>query len=98
METNEIQDLLLHMVEMQQPPWNLSLNIPAQDGDYRAQIVVTPDFGDKYKDKVWLKDMYLTRDYTMQQIADMCWVTAATVNSWLVKHGIETRSRGRQAL
>jgi hypothetical protein len=98
METNELQDLLLYMVEMQQPPWNLSMTVPAQDGDYIARIVVTPDLGDKYKDKEWISEMYLNRSHTMQEIADMCGVTAATINSWLVKYAIDTRSRGRKAL
>ena len=47
-----------------------------------------------YKDKGWLEEMYIAEGKTMSEIANMCHVTAMTINIWLRAHGIDTRSRG----
>ena len=51
-------------------------------------------FKGAYKDKDWLHQMYVTEDMTMEEIANMCHVTPMTINIWLNKYSIATRSRG----
>jgi len=58
---------------------------------------VTPFFeGKPYQDKDWLIDYYVKQQMTMADIATLCDCTPATINQWLVRHNIATRSRGRR--
>ena len=50
-----------------------------------------------YRKKEWLNTYYHDKELTLQQIGDMCGVSPMTINQWLVKHGIESRPRGRRS-
>lgn len=52
--------------------------------------------GKPYRDREWLADAYHTKNMTLQEIADLCGVSAMAINQWLQKHGIPSRSRGRR--
>lgn len=41
----------------------------------------------------WMRLQYVTRKLTEQQIADLAGVDQATVNRWLVKHGLKKKRR-----
>jgi len=64
---------------------------------YLLKATLTPFIeGKPYQDRDWLIDHYVKQAMTMAELATLCGCTAATINQWLVKHGIETRSRGRR--
>lgn len=64
---------------------------------YILKASLTPFVNGKpYQDRDWLVDHYVKNSMTMAELATLCGCTAATINQWLVKHGIETRSRGRR--
>lgn len=46
----------------------------------------------QYKDKDWLMKQYTERGLSTTEIADKTTVTCGTINHWLKKHDIETRS------
>ena len=46
----------------------------------------------RYKNEEWLQEKYSSN--TMEEIADMCDVTAGTISYWMDKFGIEKRSVG----
>jgi len=50
-----------------------------------------------YRNAEWLREAYVDKKLTMQELADMFNVTPMTIYGWLQKHGIETRGRGRRA-
>jgi transposase-like protein len=50
------------------------------------------------KDEAWLREQYLTRKRSLGEIADELGITAATVNTWKDKHGIESRSKSEARL
>lgn len=50
----------------------------------------------QYRDRDWLAEQYTVKDMSMQEIADICDVSAMTINLWLNKYDIPTRSRGRR--
>jgi len=53
--------------------------------------------GAPYRDREWLANIYHTENKTLKEIADLCGVSPMTINQWLVKHGIPSRSRGRRS-
>lgn len=52
--------------------------------------------GKPYRDREWLSNAYHTQNMTLQEIADLCGVSAMAINQWLVKLKIPSRSRGRR--
>lgn len=44
-----------------------------------------------YTSKAWLFKKYAVEHLTEQQIADLAGTTQATINRWLVKHGLKRR-------
>ena len=48
-----------------------------------------------YKNKLWLHSRYMDESLSMAEIANMCGVSPTTINTWLNKHEITTRGRGR---
>lgn len=49
-----------------------------------------------YVNSSWMRNQYLDQGKTMQEIAEICGVTAMTIRDWLIKHNIPTRSRGEK--
>ena len=49
---------------------------------------------DDYRDPHWLREQYEDKGLSMAAIADMCSVTPMTIQNWLRRNDIETRSRG----
>ena len=49
-----------------------------------------------YKNKVWLHEQYVVKNRTMKEIADACGKSPMTIQGWLRKHDITSRSRGRR--
>lgn len=45
----------------------------------------------KYQDEKWLREKYVEERLTTYEIAELCDCTAAVVQKWLRKHGIEAR-------
>ena len=68
------------------------------DGEpYWASVSLTKAIeGKPYRDREWLVKMYHTEEKTLQQIGDLCGVSPMTINQWLRKHNIPSRSRGRR--
>ena len=56
----------------------------------------TKDYG--YRDKDTLVDLYVHREYSMQEIADKYGATPMTIHNWLTKHEIPTRTTGRSSV
>jgi len=54
--------------------------------------------GTPYRDREWLSNIYHTQNKTLKEIAELCGVSPMTINQWLVKHGIPSRSRGRRSV
>lgn len=50
-----------------------------------------------YRNADWLRNAYLKENKTMQEIGALFNVSAMTICTWLDKHEIETRSRGRRS-
>lgn len=48
-----------------------------------------------YRDEIWLRNAYLTKNLTMSSIAAACGVSPMTIQNWLDRYGIPTRPRGR---
>lgn len=72
--------------------------IPTESGDVVLNIQATlQSDGDKYRDRDWLANQYSVENKTMKEIGDMCGVSPMTINLWLKKHNIPTRSRGQRA-
>jgi len=44
----------------------------------------------------WMKGKYTDEELSMQEIADICGVSAMTIRDWLLRHNIETRGRGQR--
>lgn len=63
---------------------------------YMVHLTVSHYLKNAYKDKEWLTMSYITKRMTMGEIGEVCGVTAATINQWLIKHQIPTRNRGRR--
>lgn len=49
-----------------------------------------------YRDKDWLIEHYHRRRMSFSQVADEAGVAIATIQRWMDKHNIESRSRGTQ--
>lgn len=49
-----------------------------------------------YRDKEWLIDQYTKAGRSMASIANQFGVSPMTIQTWLRKHDIETRNRGRR--
>jgi hypothetical protein len=49
-----------------------------------------------YRDRAWLLKEYVNRHRSMKDIANQCAVTPMTINTWLKKFNIATRSRGQR--
>ena len=49
-----------------------------------------------YKNKAWLHEQYVVKNRTMKEIADACGKSPMTIQGWLKKHDIASRSRGRR--
>ena len=49
-----------------------------------------------YRNRDWLADAYHTKEMTLAEIGRLCGVSPMTINQWLVKHNIPSRSRGRR--
>lgn len=49
-----------------------------------------------YRSRDWLADAYHTKEMTLAEIGRLCGVSPMTINQWLVKHNIPSRSRGRR--
>ena len=47
-----------------------------------------------HKNKDWLRERYVVQEKTLQEVADMCGVTAMTIRDWLQRHDLPVRSRG----
>jgi len=43
-----------------------------------------------------MKAKYIDEELSMQEIADICGVSAMTIRDWLLRHNIETRGRGQR--
>ena len=64
---------------------------------YYVSIHYGPMTNEKlYHDAKWLKEQYVKKDRTMKEIGNQCGVSPMTINMWLNRFGIETRSRGRR--
>jgi len=48
-----------------------------------------------YQGEMWLRSRYEGEGLSMAEIANICHVSPTTINKWLIKHNIDTRSRGR---
>ena len=44
----------------------------------------------------WMRAKYVDEKMTLQEIADICGVSAMTIREWLMRHNIETRGRGQR--
>lgn len=51
----------------------------------------------KYRQEEWLRERYIEERKTTREIADICDVTAPTIQNWLHKHDIEVR-HGSEAI
>jgi transposase len=51
----------------------------------------------KLRDEEWLRDQYKNQQKSMSEIADILGVDSSTVDRWMKKHGIETRSYSEAA-
>lgn len=72
--------------------------IPHDGKELRVKIEVFDTSNEKsYQDKEWLVEAYLEQGRSMANIAQQFGVTPMTIQGWLRKHGIQTRSRGRKA-
>ena len=47
----------------------------------------------RYRDKTWLKKMYVDEKKTLADIADICGVSGSTISKWRDKHDLPKRSR-----
>jgi len=64
---------------------------------YILKAALTPFIeGKPYQDRDWLVEQYTKKEMTMAELATLCGCTAATINQWLVRYQIPTRSRGRR--
>lgn len=64
---------------------------------YILKATLTPFIeGKPYQDRDWLVEQYTKKEMTMAELATLCGCTAATINQWLVRYQIPTRSRGRR--
>jgi hypothetical protein len=57
--------------------------------------ISTPINALDYRDEIWLRNAYLTKNLTMSSIAAACGVSPMTIQNWLDRYGIPTRPRGR---
>ena len=48
-----------------------------------------------FRNKEWLTEEYITKERTMQSIANEFGVSSMAICHWLQKHDIDTRPRGR---
>ena len=59
-----------------------------------ANIKVRQELDPLYRDPLWLFEHYIEKERSMAEIADEFGVSPTAINQWLIKHNIETRSRG----
>jgi|TARA_R100000027_G_C2198048_1_gene79029 hypothetical protein len=72
--------------------------IPHNGRDLKVKIEVFDTSNEKsYQDKEWLLENYSEQGRSMANIAQQFGVTPMTIQGWLRKHGIQTRSRGRKS-
>ncbi len=46
-----------------------------------------------YRIQPWLYDMYVTKDMTMAEIAEICNCSEGAIRTWLIKFGIKTKEQ-----
>ena len=44
----------------------------------------------------WMRTKYIDEELSMQEIGDICGVSAMTIRDWLLRHNIQTRGRGQK--
>lgn len=72
--------------------------IPHEGRELKVKIEVFDTSNEKsYQDKEWLLENYSEQGRSMANIAQQFGVTPMTIQGWLRKHGIQTRSRGRKS-
>jgi len=49
-----------------------------------------------YRLRFWLYDMYVTKDMTMAEIAEMCNCSESAIRTWLIRHAIKIRPQKRR--
>jgi len=47
----------------------------------------------KYKDKTWLREYYITRKHSSTDIAKICGCSSSTIRNWLKRHDIKIRTK-----
>ena len=67
-----------------------------KDGVWYLLSTGTADTSKPYRQESWLRKEYINKGQTLQQIGNRCGVSPMTINQWIVKHGIESRPRGRR--
>ncbi len=76
---------------------NICNEIELDGQHYIFKATLTPFIkGKPYQDRDWLVEYYTKKEMTMAELANLCGCTAATINQWLVRYQIPTRSRGRR--
>jgi len=75
---------------------DVKTTVELEGQEYIVEVSVKPFENKWYRNKAWLIDNYINKNRTMADIAEKANVTPATINQWLVKHEIPTRSRGRR--
>tara|TARA_Y100000746_G_C15446821_1_gene425351 strand:- start:1187 stop:1513 length:327 start_codon:yes stop_codon:yes gene_type:complete len=64
--------------------------------EYKLNMASTRKKDRLYLREDWMRRKYLDEGKTMQEIADICGVSAMTIRNWLVEHNIHTRGRGQR--
>lgn len=79
------------------PVFHKGSSVVSDCGEYQMVLRPVPFVsGKKYRDKEWLVEQYINKQMTMQEIGDMFAVSPMTIYTWLNKHDIPTRGRGRR--
>jgi len=71
--------------------------VTVNDETYRLVVSMDKYEGKSYRSRDWLVTNYVNKNRTMLDIGTSCGVTAATINQWLNRYEIPTRSRGRRS-
>jgi|TARA_R100001198_G_scaffold97030_1_gene91281 hypothetical protein len=91
-----MQTEIVGNVELEIAEERLTRYLEMADGRKIKVITQIVKSEQQYRDRDWLAEQYTVKDMSMQEIADICDVSAMTINLWLNKYDIPTRSRGRR--
>ena len=91
-----MQTEIVGNVELEIAEERLTRYLEMADGRKIKVITQIVKSEQQYRDRDWLAEQYTVKNMSMQEIADICDVSAMTINLWLNKYDIPTRSRGRR--